>query len=340
MDPHMADYRYLKNLMIISLSLFLIIGCLNYFINPFNIFDVKRFIGINEVKPEASKRVRVFKKYQPIFTKPNLLIVGNSRVEMGLDPSHESFSDNSIVYNLGVPGIGVTSQLQYTQLVIEKSDIQTVMIAINFEDFLTTKNYEFKPHFLGIDPFSDRYSALFSLDSLKASITTIIKQNKIESNRLENGFNPANDYLPIIKFEGQDVLFKQKIGMLNNTFENKIWNENIMLSNEYSSLSLLKKHIRIWMKSDIEVVIFINPYHNEYYTTLAEHNLLDSFNGWRILMENTFSKELKFCDFTNLGLEKSNEKLTDNQLKYFWEPSHYKKELGDIMLPKILKGCI
>jgi hypothetical protein len=265
--------------------------------------------------------------------------VGNSRVEMGLDPNHESFNEKLTIYNLGIPGTGVISQLQYTQNVIENSDIQELLIAIDFADFLTTKNYKYKPSSINFNPLSDKYGALWSLDSLKSSIATIFKQNQFEANRLKNGFNPANDYQPIIKFEGQAVLFKQKIKMLNNMFKNKIWDEKSMLTNENSDLSVLQKYIRVWIESGIKVNIFINPYHREYYTTMTKNDLLDSFNSWRILMNNIFSSKIGYCDFTNLGHEKSDDKLTDDELKYFWEPAHYKKELGDIMIPKILNGC-
>ncbi|MBA6381810.1 hypothetical protein H4J45_05340 [Colwellia sp. BRX10-6] len=335
----MTHYRYLRNLITISLALFIIFGTFNYFINPYNIFNIERFIGFNTVKPESSKRIRIFKKYQPVYANPNLLIVGNSRVEMGLDPMHGSFNDKLIVYNLGIPGIGVISQLQYTQNVIENSDIQELIIAIDFADFLTTKNYKFTPPSLNISPLSDKYGALWSLDSLKASIITIFKQNQFAANRLKNGFNPANDYQPIIKFEGQGVLFKQKIKMLNNMFKNKVWDEKSMLTHEKSHLSILQKYIRVWMENGIKVNIFINPYHREYYTIMAENDLLDSFNSWRTLMKNVFSSKISYCDFTNLGHEKSDDKLTENELKYFWEPAHYKRELGDIMIPKILNGC-
>jgi len=335
----MTHYSYLTKVCIISLSLFLIFGSFNYFVNPYSVFNVERINGFNAIKPESSNRVRIFKKYQPVYVQPNLLIIGNSRVEMGLDPNHKSFNKKLTVYNLGVPGLGVISQLQYAQNVIENTDIQEVLIAVDFSDFLTKVNYKFKPYSLNLSPFSDKYGALWSLDSLKASITTIFKQNQFEANRLENGFNPAKDYRPIIKFEGQAVLFKQKIEMLNNMFKNKVWDEELMLSSEYSSLSILQRHIRGWMKKGIKVNIFINPYHQEYYTTMAENDLLDSFNAWRILMKRIFLSKINFCDFTNLGHEKSDDKLTDNELKYFWEPAHYKKELGDIMIPRILNGC-
>ena len=83
----------------------------------------------------------------------------------------------------------------------------------------------------------------------------------------------------------------------NNFFKNKIWDEKLMLSSEYSGLSVLQEHIKVWMKKGIKVNIFINPYHEEYYTTMAEHDLLDSFNTWRILMRNIFSSKINFCDF-------------------------------------------
>lgn len=335
----MTSSQYLKSVITISFCLFLSIGLFNYLINPFNIFDISRISNINEIKPEASKRIQVYKKYQPLFAYPDVLIVGNSRVEMGLDPDHEGFKEYLSRYNLGVPGVGIRSQVQYAQNIIDNTDVKMVLLSIDFADFLTAEGHVFNPFTLKIDPIIDRYSALWSLDSLKSSMATLFKQSEFESNRLNNGFNPAKDYLPIIQFEGQNVLFTQKINMLNNMLKGKVWNEALMLNSQHSDFSILNKHIDNWIKEGIEVHVFINPYHQDYYKTLKENGLFASFENWRVLMTDNFVGKLNFCDFTDLGIEKSQDKLTENELRYFWEPAHYKKELGDIMIADILNAC-
>jgi len=334
-----ANYSYLKQLFFCALSLFFIVGLVNYLINPFNFFDVERLHGINNVKPEASKRIRLYKKYQPLYVKPNVLIVGNSRVEMGLNPSYSGFEHLHSVYNLGVPGIGVASQLLYAERVTEKNKISRIFISIDFLDFLTTQNAVPKPQVLTVTPIADKYAALWSLDSFKASLITLFNQNEFSSNRTRDGFNPANDYELIIKFEGQQVLFAQKISMLNAMFKNKVWDQHLALSSEYSDFNVLKTTIERWTKQGINITLFINPYHEVYYDTLERNNLLPRFNVWRRTMHREFSTMVSFCDFTDLGYEKSHAHLNSEELAFFWEPAHYKQELGNIMIDRMLVGC-
>lgn len=332
--------RYFIFTIALSLSLFMLLGLFNYFVNPYNIFAIERIEGLNTFKPEAGKRVRTFKKYQPIYQQPHTLIIGNSRVEMGLDPHHRVFSHIPSVYNLGVPGLGVNSQLQYAQRVIQSASVKQVIIAIDFADFLTRTAHQFKPNVLHVQPIKEKYAALWSLDSLKASIVTLVRQDSLGSNRLTNGFNPANDYIPIIQYEGQDVLFEQKIDMLHKMFKDKVWDQQLMLNEHNSDLAILQQYLTPWIEQDITIKLFINPYHRDYYVTLAQHDLLTSFDDWRALMAERFSHQVDFCDFTALGYDKSDNRLNKSELAFFWEPAHYKKELGDIMLPQIVKGCL
>jgi hypothetical protein len=332
----MANFQYLKYLCSTSLILVILIAAFNYLINPFSIMDLNRIKGVNEIKPQSADRIGVFKKYQPIYFQPETILVGNSRVEMGLDPEHDSFRKLKPVYNLGVPGPATRGQLSHAQNVVDNSNVKTIILALDYRDFLDEqRNENSKLSPLELDEIKDKVSALLSLDSLEASVMTLLNQKNNAPNRLTNGFNPANEYREIVQLEGQDALFKHQTKLLNSKLEGKYFD----LEKIQREITVLNKKITEWKSNDIEVMLFINPYHHDYYASLEKHKLLVSFNHWRELIAKKFANNLKFCDFTSLGYEKSKDKLTDKELKYFWEPTHYKKELGDIMIPMILNGC-
>lgn len=332
----MESSKYLKYLSSTSLVLIVVTIVLNYFVNPFSIFDLERVSGVNEIKPNSSNRIGTFKKYQPIYFQPKTILVGNSRVEMGLDPEQSSLETFQPVYNLGVPGPATRGQLSYAQNVVDKSNVKIIILALDFRDFLDEQDRKNAniPH-LEVNQFKDKLSAVISLDSLEASIITLFSQKEDAGNRLSNGFNPANEYREIIKAEGQSILFKHQLISLNSKLKGKNYDPNKIKR----EISILNGKITEWMSNGIEVKLFINPYHKDYYKTLDENKLLYSFNTWREEIKKTFFKRLNFCDFTFLGYQKSEIKITENELKYFWEPTHYKKELGDIMIPMILNGC-
>jgi len=332
----MSYFHYSKFICITSLLLIFVVALFNYAVNPFSIFESARVLGVNYIKPQSANRIAVFKKYQSIYFQPKTILVGNSRVEMGLNPEHIALSGYQPVYNLGVPGPAVRAQLSYAQHVVDNSNIETIILALDFRDFLDqqrVKHSKLTP--LEINEFEDKIAALLSLDSLKASVATILSQKDSVPNRLPNGFNPANEYREIINLEGQDALFEHQIRLLNSKLEGKQYDSNKI----QIEILILDKKITEWISNDIEVMLFINPYHADYYTTLEKHSLLSSFNHWRGLIVSIFSPKINYCDFTPIGYEKSYDKLNENELKYFWEPTHYKRELGDIMIPMILNGC-
>jgi len=340
----MTIHSYLTRVFSISLGIFIIVGGFNYIINPYNIHNTERITGINTFKPEAAKRIRTFKKYQPFHIKPNTLILGNSRVEMGINPKHKNLTALGNVYNLGIPGMRFKDQATYANLIIQSEQITTLIIGIDFSDDIfrydeVKKTLNTTKTVLWLEEPKDKLSSLWSLDAIKSSISTLINQHSQVSNRYNNGFNPANDYLPILKLEGQKVLFKQKMKTLDQVFKDKYWLEKMTDVDKSRLGSNVAIQVKQWLKQGIHVHVFINPYHNDYYQKLKEHNLFTDFNLWRQQVSQKLSRLVTFCDFTELGKSKSNERLNNNELRYFWEPSHYKKELGDIMLPLIMKGC-
>ncbi|MFQ3248881.1 MAG: hypothetical protein ACI9O6_000685 [Glaciecola sp.] len=315
-----------------SVLFILFVGMINYLVNPFLMFQQSAANDIFTYKPEAATRVRTFKKYQADSQDYDVLIVGNSRVEMGLDPESPYF-ENQNVYNVGVPGLSVPAQIAYANNVIESNNIETVYIGVDFVDFISQERPNFRDFKFVPDKKNDYLSATFSLDALNASLMTIFNQKKYSSTRTFKGFNPANDYTPILKSEGQEVLTSQKLGSLAKQIEGKRFYQQEMNESEQSPVNILEKNVTKWKKSGKAIVIFINPYQDLYYDALAKSGLSDDFKTWRSIVKNIATNtDSTFYDFTNLGMSHSNLLNGEEELAYFWEPAHYKKELGEKML--------
>lgn len=320
------------------------VGIGNYTINPFNMFDVQRIEGLNTYKPEAPKRIRTYKKYQPFYSEPNVLIVGNSRVEMGLSPKNYSLKQLGKVYNLGIPGMRFLEQVKYVNNILESQRIDHIIVGIDFSDYIFRYD-EIPPIYrnetkLKQSKALDFFAALWSLDALNATAITLFDQTELSSTRDDNGFNPARDYIEIIKHEGQEVLLRQKAAELDVIFKDKFWvTEMADINIDFKQSQNILKPISEWKEKGIEVYVFINPYQKLYYDKLKEHHLYAPFLQWKSMITRKLKSNVKFCDFTAFGHQHSERKLSNGNYKYFWEPSHYKKEFGDMLIPKILKGC-
>ena len=115
------------------------IATFNWFIDPFGMFWSPQVERVNLVKPEAGKRSRITKAYQVNEIKPDILIVGNSRVEMGLNPNNNNFN-GKVVYNQGMPGASVAMQVDYALDAMANNDtIEQLFVGVDFLDFLLSK---------------------------------------------------------------------------------------------------------------------------------------------------------------------------------------------------------
>ena len=320
---------------IISLALFFIVCTgINYIVNPYYMFD----LGADEIfkiKPEAATKIRIYKPYQASNKQIKHLIVGNSRVEMGLDPTHPFFN-SEVTYNLGIPGASISHQLAVTEHIVKTNPIERVIIGVDFIDFIgvsSDPNYshqDYQPEFI-----FDYFRALLSLGSLQASLKTTLKQNEFSSHRRNDGFNPARDYIPILRLEGQNVLTEQKLNSLDKQLSGLNFHAKSMKNNQFSPLNLLARYLSNWEKAGIEVFVIVNPYQESYYDMIEKKELLNAFEQWQTLLRASLSPTVNFYDFTGLGKATSEQKSSEGQLLYFWEPAHYKKELGDKMLEEL-----
>ena len=365
-----SHYIYFKTLSVLLLVLLLLFGSLNYFVDPYALFDSTRIKGFSELKPTAGNHVRMSKPYQVKNYSPRGLIAGNSRPEMGLNPDNSCWPEKSRpAYNLGLPGAGVYMQSRTIQHAIDESRVNLVLWGLDFSDFLTTRSkspseykwptahrdYENRlvinadgsdnaDYFL--TKMTEFVRTNFSLDTAVDSLKTIFQQNSRNvSTRLSNGFNPANDYLPIIESEGQYVLFEQKNSEVNTRFRRDgltVFPHVDKVSEDFDSVINLLKFAK---EKDVTVKLFINPYHADYLSSIYTHGLWDEFEAWKLhLVTLAENQNVQVWDFSAIG--PFNTEIPPvagdkkSQLTWFWEPAHYKKEVGDMMLGQIFQeGC-
>lgn len=357
--------NYIRSYFISFVVLISGIGTFNWFIDPFGMYWSPIITSVNEVKPEAGTRSRIAKAYQVHKAAPQILIVGNSRVEMGLDPNSSAFSGKQ-VYNQGMPGAHLIMQVDYAIDAIEKNQsIEQVIMGVDFLDFLLNAQqlssnhqqqnetirarYQFR---LSISDSStsaytyqrlkEKLAMVFSLDALAASIQTIAKQNATASSITALGFNTADSYRDIMQTEGIQPLFSQKLNEISTRLNSDLvirTQKGIPYSPKFSHLGRL---IATASKHNIKLTLFINPYHYSYLHTLADKGQWQNFMLWKQLLQHYIASQnstVALWDFSSFN-EVINEAVPldkpKSYMQWFWEPAHYKRELGERMLATLL----
>ncbi len=361
----MKANRYLFQLLVCLLLVSALAAGINFFVDPYGVNNARRIDGFNAFKVDINAHARLLKKYQPAFNEYNALILGNSRVEMGLDPAHQCFTRAGMqVYNLGVPGAGLARQLAYAMNVIHEQPVEHVLLSVDFIDYLSTSQSrvterpiymrdgegslkyfpsgEVNEAFASVK-LKDYFRALFSLDALISSVKTVALQGRAATDRDERGFNPGLDFASMVKVEGAHALFDQKLGDLRGKYGRPRY-----FRDAHGQTSNVMRDLEAFLDfataRGMAVTVFVNPLHQAFWQLMESNGHMPLYEDWlqetRKLLEKYADSGVAFWDFSQPSAYNSEPVPTAGgeagALQWFWEPSHYRRELGDLMIEAML----
>jgi hypothetical protein len=358
----MSTRRYIAWFVAIFLALTATTATLNFVVDPYLIFGSPRIDGFNRVKTQINDYVRTAKAFEPFRHATNVLLAGNSRIEMGLDPEHACFNKLGLhAYNLGIPGAGVGQQLNYVLNVVYAQPVQRVFLSVDFVDFLVREGSappapdsveatgNLPRRFDGSDnpnyvwtSVKTRFQALLSLNALTSSAQTVLLQGSHRPDRLANGFNPAQDFAEVTSVEGPGALFEQKMASLRERFASPM-SLRYLDGSLARDFDLLSAFLEILAVEGVEVVVLTNPFHESFWDLLRAHGLFEAYAQWLAEIERLIRAapgRVTLWDFSE-DSEFIHEPVPALGIKapareWFWEPSHYRKSLGDKMLESML----
>lgn len=354
--------RYITWFVATFLALTAITSISNFVADPYLVFGSPRISGFNQVKTEINDYVRTAKAFEPFRHPTDVLFAGNSRVEMGLDPDHACLKKLELyAYNLGIPGAGVGQQLNYVLNVIYAQPVQRVFLSVDFVDFLVSEGTTPPPADRVVSTGNlprrfdrsdnpeyvwttakTRFQALLSLNAATSSVQTVLLQGPHRPDRLVNGFNPARDFAHTTSVEGPGALFEQKMAALQERFELPMSLRYVdgTLSRDFD---LFSRFLDIAAVERVEVEVLTNPFHELFWDLLRTRGLFDAHADWLEEIESRVRMapgRVTLWDFS-ADSEFIHESVPPAGVKapsldWFWEPSHYRKSLGDKMLDSML----
>ncbi len=356
---------YLRSLAIFTVLILAVCALGNWFVDPYDMFGSSRISGINQKKPAAETRERITKPYRVLEVQPKTLILGNSRPELGLDPSYHCWpGEMRPVYNMAMLGAGLYMNYRNFQHAVHNGRIKHVFLGLDFLFFVhqnqlthpekwnpPEKDLEQLQVFAhgNINPqfkwnqFSNRLKTLLSLQAVTDSIHTIIAQRNPNSPTLNpDGHNPARQFLSGIATEGQQVLFAQKnravaklLSQQNSIFQgDQRWSE---------SFEILRRILVLADSHNIQVTLFINARHADYLNLIAFSGKWSMLEEWKrvltVLAERYKAQVWDFHDFDTFSTPPAPSEIGE-ALAGYWEPGHYRPELGNAMLNSMVgKNC-
>lgn len=129
--------RYLGRLCLLTLAWLAAVAALNFTADPYVIWNMSRPGQISMAKPRTGKQVGLARIAQSERLQPATLLLGNSRVEVGLDPDSPQWpAAVQPVFNLSQAGYGTSAPILMLRHAGATRVPRQVVLAIDFIDFL------------------------------------------------------------------------------------------------------------------------------------------------------------------------------------------------------------
>lgn len=340
---------YLRRMLLAAAALILSAGAVNLAIDPYGLFGSPVVPGINLKKSEAYNHVRLAKQQRLLRRQPATVLIGNSRVDVGLDPESPLWpAAMRPVANMGVPGEGLEGSLASLRQALAETPATTILLGLDFTDFLTlvpsAKLAAGQP-----EPLTPNLPAvLLSTSALADSLLTVLDQSRPYATAMTAaGFNPMADHEAIIAREGHFALADKK--NRENLVRLLARSATVFHADGTPGVPLQQLEVLLAEASAAgkRVIAVIYPFHAELLQSIAISGRGPAYAAWKRAVAARFWPVAlpgwALWDFGVYAPETTEPfpAAGDRQarMRFWWEPGHFKAALGERMLEQVLTGA-
>ncbi|MCT7531779.1 hypothetical protein [Aliarcobacter cryaerophilus] len=324
--------RFLLGLIILVLgSIFLF----NYIIDPYGLYKTNFFPN----KPQDITQSRMIKILKAKDINPASIVIGTSRSDMGFNPEHKYFQKPS--YNLSITGSSIYETKYYIKEMILKGDTKEILMVIDWRMFndLLKKVPEFETYFEGFNP----YRHIINIQTLKDSYFTIKNQNRHSMYQKNGLLIDEGMKLHVKNSGGHLALMKKEEKFYYSIFPT---DDNTYIGTKKSSFDDFRDILELAYANNIKIDIIFGPSHIRQWEAFSYYHDIENWYKWKkdviLYVEKVANEQHKkpfrvmdFSVYHKLTAETVPTNPKEN-MKYYWEAGHYKKELGDIVLDRLL----
>jgi hypothetical protein len=332
----MKEYqRYVRLVVALILMQAVSISLFNIAVDPYGIFNSPTWIGVNQVKPDKDRQVRMFKAIEVIRIQPKMVFIGSSRTEFGLDTAHPAVSGVQPGYNLGITGANIYEARRYFEHAIANNpNVKKAVIGLDFFMFGKGKKnqLDFLENRLLISHITlqDKLNSSFSWGATRASLKTI-KVNQSAGDTVghfyPDGRRNPDYYIQDVYAGRQGVDIMKNLLRKTDFFQAKMRGEVY----EISQLEEVTNMVRLCQENQIECRFFISPSHVTQWESIRLSGAWGVFEEWkRKLAEIT--PVWDFSGYNSITTEPLSSTMTN-----YMDSSHYRQEIGDLVLNRIFQ---
>jgi hypothetical protein len=295
------------------------VGGLNWLFDPYSIYNPPRINRLNTEKSPGAPRF--FKPLQVSAQQPDVVILGSSRVQVGINPI-------SIIktYNFGIPGLTASELLGYGKHVLADTNVKRIVIGLDFFTFddSQTISGSYALAVLGKNSLLRAIpETLFSFNSLNLSRKTLRRSYKQKPTlHQRNGLYQ----LPMPSGRPPEAIVIDAIQQF--TSNGGAYSGQKQIERSLGELSLL---LGVANTMGVTVDLFISPTHATFMEAIDMMKLWGVYENWKQgLTKIAATHKVVLWDFG--GYTKLTTIPLANSQSAFFEGSHYLPIIGSQLL--------
>ena len=327
------------------------VAALNVAVDPFFVFGTPLIGGFNEYKPATQGREFLAKAALVMRAHPRTLLVGASKVQVGLDPELPLWpTEDRPVFNAGIPGGLSPATVRVLTDVLQIAPVHRALVVLEFVDMLEPPgldNSDAPFRTTGWARARELLDAALTRDALEASVRTLSDQwTDLPSGLRPNGQMYDGVFRGPTESEGPGTVFGQK--MASNADRVVGLRARLMAKPgvAIAQLETVRKLIAICREKGIALDLALPPVHAEFLRLLDLAGLWPRYLAMRTALADTVAQEggghvhlwnfMGFNPYSTEPVPQLGKRAP--ALRWFWEPNHFRPELGQMMLETILRG--
>jgi len=311
--------------------------------------------GFNHDKPQPEHHQKQIKLAAARALGANVLIVGNSRAEIGLDPDYPALAAGGLQpYNLALAGTRIqVARAQLDQLHRAGVHPRHLIVGAEFLDFPVDPAAPARvvppTEYPGaMEELAWRFDTAFSLDALGDALRTVRLQHAPNAPRMSaRGFNPLAEYRQMARDEGYYALFQQRAADYAKRFA-KLPRGLAGPDGASTEFTQLRAVIGHGAADGARVDVVIYPYHAQIMALIEAAGMDPMLDSWRVQLVRAIAAEraahpgvtINLWDFSGYG-ERQCEAIPakgdrKSETRWYWEAGHFKAAMGQLMLARML----
>lgn len=323
MHSDRSHHCFIRLFFITSLCLILAIVFFNYAIDPFNLFSSSSYTKNYLTKREAETNLRLIKAVEINNQRPKVLLLGSSRVRVGLHEDHYPHPKKGLIANIGLPGTTVEELESYLKHALyNQPKLHTVVLGLDLFMFNRNRkiNVEYEPQRMNRHTMSseDYLGLLFSFHALK------------------NSFSILFDSLTHKAYSSPEKSEPRSTPAVSDA--DRAFLRDIMIAHEWygkyeidpKQILCFERIVQICKKEEVDLKVFISPAQAIYWEAVSQKKLWPQLDSLKIALSNIYPI-LDFSGFnpvTTLACQKKGD-------SFYGDCSHYSRTVGKMIFDKL-----